>query len=120
MKRSLLVISIIFFRFVYHEALISALKSLDIEPPQSTDFNVIKEDFKKHQTYGILAGAMHLAKNCRPGKPRNNNMGQQKSGGRRVFTSKILGGVVGQGDPKLYEKSGPAQRAKALIEKLVA
>ena len=68
---------------------------MDIEPPQSTDFNVIKEDFKKHQTYGILAGAMHLAKNCRPAKPRNNNMAQQKSGGRRVFTSKILGGVVG-------------------------
>ena len=89
---------------------------MDVEPPQSTDFNVIKEDFKKHQTYGILAAAIHLAQNCRP----KNNTNQQKSGGRRVFNSKILGGIVGQGDPKLNEISGPAQRAKALIEKLVA
>ena len=54
------------------------------------------------------------------GKSTNNGMSQQKSGGRRVFNSKILGGVVGQGDPKLFAVSGPAQRAKALIEKLVA
>ena len=47
-------------------------------------------------------------------------MSQKKSGGRRVFNSKILGGVVGQGDPKVHAVSGPAQRAKALIEKLVA
>jgi len=107
-------------RFVYHEALISSLKSLDIEPPESTDFNVIKEDFKKHQAYGMLAAAIHLAQNCRTGKSTNNGMSQQKSGGRRVFNSKILGGIVGQGDPKVYAVSGPAQRAKALIEKLVA
>ena len=53
---------------MYHEALISSLKSLDIEPPESTDFNVIKEDFKKHQAYGMLAAAIHLAQNCRTGK----------------------------------------------------
>ena len=93
------------------------MKSLDVEPPQSTDFNVIKEDFKKHQAYGILAAAIHLAKNCRP---KHNTNQQKTAGGRRVFTSKILGGIVGQGDPKFYEVSGPAQRAKALIEKLVA
>ena len=53
---------------MYHEALISSLKSLDIEPPESTDFNVIKEDFKKHQAYGMLAAAIHLAQNCRTGR----------------------------------------------------
>ena len=41
---------------------------MDIEPPESTDFNVIKEDFKKHQAYGMLAAAIHLAQNCRTGR----------------------------------------------------
>jgi hypothetical protein len=41
---------------------------LDIEPPESTDFNVIKEDFKKHQAYGMLAAAIHLAQNCKTGR----------------------------------------------------
>ena len=41
---------------------------MDIEPPESTDFNVIKEDFKKHQAYGMLAAAIHLAQNCQTGR----------------------------------------------------
>ena len=41
---------------------------MDIEPPESTDFNVIKEDFKKHQAYGMLAAAIHLAQNCKTGR----------------------------------------------------
>ena len=49
-------------RFVYHETLISTLKSLDVVPPKSTEFDAMMEDFKKHQVYGALAAAMLLAK----------------------------------------------------------
>jgi hypothetical protein len=107
------------FRFVYHETLIATLKSLEVDPPQTTDFDNIYEDFKKQQVYGSLAAAMHLAQ-------VENNIGiktsQVSSSGasKRIFQSKLLGGVIGKGDPKVYKTSTPALRAKALIEKLVS
>ena len=99
-------------RFVYHETLISTMKSLGIEPPKSTDFEVINADFKKHQAYGSLAAAMHLAKlsGFGFGKIRQD---------KRVFQSKILGGVLGHGDPKVMEASVPSYRCRDLLEKLV-
>lgn len=102
-------------RFVYHETLISTMKSLGIEPPKSTDFDVINADFKKHQAYGSLAAAMHLAKLSGSG----SGSGRNRAGDKRVFQSKILKGVLGRGDPKIMEASGPSLRARDLLEKLV-
>ena len=39
--------------------------------------------------------------------------------GKRVFKSSILGGVIGQGDPKVYENSAPLLRAQALVQKII-
>ena len=105
-------------RFVYHETLISTMKSLGVDPPKNAEFDVIYADFKKHQAYGALAAAMHLAKlqggSASTGGPR------PRLGDKRVFQSKILGGILGQGDPKIMEASGPSLRARNLLEKLVA
>lgn len=100
-------------RFVYHESLISTLKSLEVDPPKGADFDSIKAEYKKHQAYGILAAAMHLAsfQGHASIKPKVD---------KRVFQSKILGGVIGKGDPKIFENSGPSLRAYSLIEKLVS
>lgn len=101
-------------RFVYHETLISTLKSLGLDPPPNCQYDVMKADFKKYQAYGALAGAIHLAngsnKAIKKSKPVIN---------KRVFQSKILGGMIGKGDPEVYETSGPELRAQALIENLV-
>ena len=104
-------------RFVYHETLMSTMKSLGVDPPKNAEFDVIYADFKKQQAYGALAAAMHLAKlqsGTATGGPR------PRLGDKRVFQSKILGGVVGRGDPKVMEASGPALRARNLLEKLVS
>ena len=100
-------------RFVYHETLISTLKSLKIDPPKATDFNVMMAAFKKHQAYGALAAAMNLVKLTK--KPANPG----GTSGKRVFNSSILGGVIGSGDPKVYEASAPLYRAQALMEKIL-
>ena len=102
-------------RFVYHESLISSLKSLDVTPPKETDFDVMKADFKKHQTYGILAAAMNLAQS-----QTGSQTAPRPKTTKKVFESKILGGVVGQGDPKLNQISDPNARIISLMEKLVA
>ena len=101
-------------RFVYHETLIATLKSLGTELPKSIDFDGLMADFKKHKVFGSLSAAMHLA-----GKASGqSNMGSKPTT-KRVFKSKILGGIIGTGDPKIYETSTPSLRARALMEKLV-
>ena len=100
-------------RFVYHETLIATLKSLNVVPaPQSTGFDVIMADFKKQQAFGAIAAAMHLAK-------YQHSTFLRHRVDKRVFKSNILGGNIGQGDPDVYETSGPTLRAKALMIKLV-
>ena len=74
-------------------------------------------DFKKHQVYGALAAAIFLAKRTKTQYKTPTNVGG--SSGKRVFESTILGGVIGQGDPKIYEDSAPLYRAQALIRKII-
>ncbi len=103
-------------RFVYHETLMATFKSLGVEPPKSADFDNMKADYKKHQAYGIVASAIHLSNKKSPGGVAS---AKQKKVEKRVFQSKIIGGVVGKGDPKVYEVAAPSSRIKSLIEKLV-
>ena len=129
---------------IVHSATIFILcPLLPIEPPANTEFEAILKDFKKQEGYGALAAAMFLARGAK--KPlqvgrkypffsylftlyvyiicQQNNINIiidfLGNSGKRVFKSSILGGVIGQGDPKVYEKSAPLLRAQALVQKII-
>ncbi len=72
--------------------------------------------------YGSIAAAMHLAEVAAGNGGGVKQRAVRTTSGstsKRVFQSKLLGGLVGKGDPKVYEASTPGLRAKALIAKLL-
>ena len=127
-------------RFIYWEALSSALRSLGI--PNATDFDSFKQTFRKLQVFGCLTGAMRLAEILSPPKkgatasaarrPQSTGGGfaggvpTRRATGKKVFESKIAG-KFGSGRPSStasassstprLELTGPMLRIKELLER---
>ena len=115
-------------RFVYHETLASTLKALKVNPKRIIEFEELQKEFKRTETFGKLAAAMHFAGIAEP-KSMDMTTKKKETGTRRSFYSKILGGTIG-GEQTIKEevnveedKQGnilsPSIRAFNLIRSLI-
>ena len=82
-------------RFVYHETLTATLQALKVNPRDIIEFEDLQEEFKRTDTVGRLASAMHLAMLSKPGNISVVRKPTAPIGSQKSFYSKILGGHIG-------------------------
>ena len=81
-------------RFVYHETLAHTLKGLKVSPSDIIEYEDLKKEFIRTETFGKMASAMFLAGMASPGQMKMAKRGSTKSTQKSVY-SKILGGHIG-------------------------
>merc|ERR1712226_286977 len=97
-------------RFVYHETLTATLQALKVSPRDIIEFEDLQEEFKRTDTVGRLASAMHLAMLSKPGNISVVRKPTAPIGSQKSFYSKILGGHIG-GD------QSPSKNTKVVAQK---
>jgi len=124
-------------RFVYHETLTATLTALKVNPRDIIEFDDLQSEFKRTDTFGRLASAMHLAKLTKPGELTMENkptsiLNRKPVGTQKSVYSKILGGHIGGNQPSVINEkvaapaaqtneevsSSPALRALELVQDL--
>ena len=108
-------------RFVYHETLTATLQALKVNPRDIIEFDDLQSEFKRTDTFGRLASAMHLAKLTKPGeltiehKP-TSILNRKPVGTQKSFYSKILGGHIGGNQPSVNNEKVATPPAQANVE----
>ena len=97
-------------RFVYHETLTATLQALKVNPRDIIEFEDLQEEFKRTDTFGRLASAMHLAMLSKPGQISVVRKPAAPQGSQKSFYSKILGGHIGG-------NQSPSKNTKVVAQK---
>ena len=102
-------------RFIYHETLTSTLQALKVDQRDIIEFEDLQAEFKRTDTFGKLAAAMHLAMLTKPGqlnmvKKPTSQLDRKPVGSQKSFYSKILGGHIGGNQSSVTNAKAGAQK----------
>lgn len=93
-------------RFVYHETLTYTMQSLKVNSKDIIEFEDLQKEFKRTETFGKLASAMHLALNTEPKHMSIVRKQNPTTGSQKGVYSKILGGSIGGGTSNVKSSKG--------------